>query len=355
MMVLNNAFEHALAFLREEVAPRAQELDQNPETVRLVLAEMSRRDLMALRRPEAYGGPAISEGEFRLFQEAAARASGTFAFLQTQHQSAVGMIASGRNEALKAEYLPQMGDGRKTVGIGFSQLRRPGPPIMTATPVADGYLLRGHVPWVTGWSYYEEFLLGATLPGGEALFCVVPLRTSEGVTVSEPMRLAAMDAAMTVTVDFEAFFVPDERIVMTKPAGWIRDNDQINIALQGSFAMGCAQAGLDVIRTNGEKRQNPQIRAVFVALSDELTQCRIRAEELRSQISEETTPERLALRAWQIDLCYRCAQAAVVSSSGGANSLAHPAQRIYREALVFSVSAQTTDIMVATLDRLVRR
>jgi alkylation response protein AidB-like acyl-CoA dehydrogenase len=355
MMVLNNAFEQALAFLREEVAPRAQEIDGNPEVVRELLAEMGRRDLMALRRSATYGGPAISEGEFRIYQEDAARSSGAFAFLQTQHQSAAGMIAGGANDRLKEEYLPQMGSGKKTVGIGFSQLRRPGPPIMTATPSEDGYVLNGHVPWVTGWSFYEEFLVGANLPGGEAIFAVVPLRTGEGVTVSAPMRLAAMDAAMTVTVDFAEFFVSDARIVMTKPAGWIRDNDQINIALQGSFAMGCAQAGLDILRRNAEKRQNAQIRTTFASLSDELARCRARAEELRGQISEETTPERLAVRAWQIDLCYRCAQAAVVSSSGAANSLSHPAQRVYREALVFSVSAQTTDIMTATLARIAGR
>jgi alkylation response protein AidB-like acyl-CoA dehydrogenase len=355
MTVVNDAFAQSLAFLREVVAPQAQAIDQDPEAIRAVLQEMASRDLMALRRPAAYGGPGIPEAEFRLYQEEAARASGAFAFLQTQHQSAAGMIAGGTNEALRAEYLPQMSNGKKLVGIGFSQLRRPGDPIMRATPVEGGYTLDGHVPWVTGWSYYPEFLLGATLPGGEAVFAVVPLTTGPGVTVSEPMRLAAMETAQTVTVDFEGFFVPESRIVMIKPAGWIRDNDQINIALQGSFAMGCAQAGLDILRTNAERRQNPRLRATLVALTDELAQSKARAEELRHQISEETTPERLALRATQIDLCFRCAQAAVVSSSGGANYLSHPAQRVYREALVFSVSAQTTAIMEATIDRLAAR
>src|SRR5262249_49662133 len=151
------------------------------------------------------------------------------------------------NEALKGDYLPKMGNGERLVGIGFSQLRRPGPPIMRAEEAPGGYVLTGHVPWVTGWSFYPEFLIGATLPDGRALFAVAPLVEQDKVRVSPPMRLAAMDTAMTVTVDFDGFFVSDEKVAFIRPMGWIQNNDMINIALQGSFAMGCAQAGLDIL------------------------------------------------------------------------------------------------------------
>jgi len=42
----------------------------------------------------------------------------------------------------------------------------------------------------------------------------------------------------------------------------------------------------------------------------------------------------------------------VVVSSGAANGTLHPAGRVYREALVYTVSGQTKDVMVATLDRI---
>lgn len=67
---------------------------------------------------------------------------------------------------------------------------------------------------------------------------------------------------------------------------------------------------------------------------------------------DSTTPERLKVRAWAIDFAVRCAHAAITSSSGAANSIHHPAQRIYREALVYTVSAQTPAVMEATLQRL---
>lgn len=347
--------EKAERFLREEVGPRAQEIDRSGDALREALAGLCDRELMALKRPTSYGGPGVSEETFRDFQETCARYSGTLSFLQTQHQSAGSMIARSRNEALKNEYLPRMGNGEKLVGIGFSQLRRGGPPIMQAAPHPGGYLLNGHVPWVTGYDYYPEFLVGASLPDGRAVFAVVPLTRQDAISISQPMKLAAMEAANTVTVDFSGFFVPDERVAFIREAGWIKNNDQINIALQGHFAIGCARAGLDVLTAAAERKSLDFLSRAHERLSLELEKCREATREAQTGVQvEEATDERLRVRAWAIDLAVRCAHAAIAASSGAANSVDHPAQRIYREALVYTVSAQTTSIMEATLQRLTR-
>jgi alkylation response protein AidB-like acyl-CoA dehydrogenase len=264
------------------------------------------------------------------------------------------MIARSENEALKQEYLPQMADGGKLVGIGFSQLRRGGPPIMRAEPAEGGYKLVGNVPWATGWDFYPEVLMGATLPDGDSLFAVVPLTDQTGIKVSPPMELAAMGAANTVSVQFTDFFVPNSLVAFIKPADWIKHNDLINIALQGHFAIGCCQAGLDVLLSVAEKKDLCALKDAHDALSRELQSLREATRQAQQGAHEETTDERLKVRAWAIELAVRCAHAAVTAASGAANSLAHPAQRIYREALVYTVSAQTVPIMEATLDRLIR-
>jgi len=350
--------EQAIQFLHAEVRPRAQDIDRDPRALHQALNDLCARDMMALRRPEQYGGPEISEDDFRIFQQEVARTSGALAFLQTQHQSAVSMISKSDNEALKAEYLPRMGNGQRLVGIGFSQLRRPGPPAMRAEACDGGYLLNGHVPWITGWSFYEEFLIGATLPDGRAVFAVVPLTTQKGIQISPPMELAAMYTAMTVSADFENWFVPENKVAFIKPDGWIQGNDMINIALQGHFAIGCAQAGLDVLQLAAEKRGFSFLKDAYERLLSELEECKdetARAQAAVESGGEDVTEWRLSVRAWAIDLSVRCAHAAVTASSGAANSLAHPAQRIYREALVYTVSAQTTPVMEATLKRLMAR
>jgi len=344
-------------FLNEEVAPQSVEIDLHREALRRALNGLCQRELMALRRPQEYGGPAVAEPTFRQFQEEVARYSGSLAFLQTQHQSAVSMLAKSDNEELKREYLPFMGNGDKLVGIGFSQLRRKGDPMMKAESCDGGYLLNGHVPWITGWSFYPEFLIGATLPDGQAVFGIVPLTHSDDkngkVTVSEPMRLAAMESAMTVTADFVNFHLAEEKVALIKPSNWIQNNDLINITLQGHFALGCARAGLDILQIAAEKKGLPFLRDAYQKLNEELEECRQATTTAQATPNEESTTERLQIRAWAIHLAVRCAHAAVAASSGAANSLSHPAQRVYREALVYTVSAQTTPIMEATLKRIV--
>ena len=344
--------ERADRVLREEVAPRAEAMDADPESLAEGLAVLAREGLLALKRPAAFGGPDLPDPDVRRFQETVARYSGALAFLQTQHQGVSGMLAGSPNRSLAEAYLPHTANGGKLVGVGFSQLRRPGPPIVRAERTEGGYRIDGRVPWVTGFGFFHEFVVGAALPDGQAVFGLVPLAQTERVHPTPPMRLAAMSAAGTVAVDLDGFLLPDERVIAIRPAGWISGSDEINIAQQGSFALGCAQAGLDVLAGNAERRHLDFAERTRASLQAELDGIRDESERWAGRASSENVAERLDLRARMIDLMVRCAHAAVVSSSGAANSLDHPAQRIFRESLVFSVSAQTGPIMEATLARI---
>ena len=345
--------EIALNFLTEEVKPVAHALDAKPAEMKRIFGRMAELKLLSLRRSVEYGGPNISERDFRFFQEEIARASGALAFLQTQHQSAVNMLGKHASAELRAKYLPLM-DSQLCVGVGFSQLRRSGPPICRATKVVGGYQISGQVPWITGFGYFDEYILGASLDDGCAVFGLVPLVDCEGQVLSQPMELTAMQAACTVTAELKNYFLTDEKVAFVKPPDWMRANDAFNVTLQGHFAIGCAKAGVDIVRTNAEKKGSEFLANSAERLWTEIESCRHQLVETQQDFKEETTQKRLELRAWAIELMMRCAHAGVVSSSGAANYAEHPAGRVLREAIVFSVSAQTGAIMECTLNRLVR-
>ena len=340
-------------YLTEFVAPKANEIDRNEDALREALRGLQDRKLMALRRPVEFGGPELDETSFRLFQESVARRSGSLAFLQTQHQSAVSMISKWGSRDIQERLLPDMANNHM-VGIGFSQLRRPGEPMLKAVECDGGYRLDGEVPWVTGHSYYQDFLIGAALPSGESVFGVVPFSDTEvgggAITFKGPMRLAAMETPRTMSSTLIKWQLSTEHVAFVKPAGWLANNDLINVTLQAWFALGCARAGLDILWAAFEKRGADFLETAWKALDDELARCREGILE-----GDEDVTERLKARAWAIDLAARCAHAGVASSSGAANSIHHDAQRVYREALVYTVSAQTKEIMKATLNRLVDR
>ncbi len=355
----------AESYLRESVAPLASEIDCDPEALRDALKGMgesvagkgsAHRSLLALRVPKIWGGAEVNEETYRRFQQLVPRYSGALAFLQTQHQSAAEMLANSENESLKRQYLPYMSKGQVLVGVGFSQLRRKGDPLVKAIPVEGGYLLNGEVPWVTGFSFFQDFIVGAALPDGRAVYGMVPFvetfqETGGAMAFSEPMELGAIASTNTVTATLTHWFLPQERVVFVKKAGAIHENDKKNVLYHGFSALGCARAGLDILEAAAKTKQLPFLKPAFDSLNEELTRCQTAMMQALPADSK-TWEQRLQLRAWAINLALRCANAAVTVSSGAANYRYHAAHRVYREALVFTVSGQTTAVMEATLAQL---
>lgn len=347
---MSEVLDRAERFLREEVAPLAVEIDRDEAALRQALAGLGREGLLALKRPWDFGGPALPEIEFRHFQVAVARTSGALGFLQTQHQSAASLIAKGSNEGLKSSLLPLMADGSRLVGVGFSQLRRSGPPLVVAENVQGGYRLTGKVPWVTGHGFFQEFLAAGELPDGRAVLGLVPLEDSEGVTVGPRMRLSAFEVANTVAVDLDSRFVPDAGVAGVQPRGWVQENDMLNVVLQGYFALGCALAASDLVLKAAERKSSERLHAAhgqLVALADSL-----RAEMDVVAASNVGPPVKLKARARAIALAAKAAHVAIAAGGGGSVARDAPEGRVYREAMVYTVSAQTPDILAATLDEL---
>jgi kynurenine formamidase/alkylation response protein AidB-like acyl-CoA dehydrogenase len=343
-------------FLKLEVAPVANQIDSQAKALFAALRKLGKRELLALRVPQRWGGKAVSDETFSDFQELIARYSGALAFLQTQHQSAAGMLVGSSNSQLQQKYLPKMGNGEILLGVGFSQLRRSGEPLITAVAVEGGYQLDGDVPWVTGWGIFSELIVAATLPDGKAVFGIVPLVDSQqqdggSIQFSAVADLAAMNSTNTVTAKLNRWFLAAADVVFVKPSGWIQENDRNNVLKASFLATGCALAGLDVIETVAKTKNLSFINAAFSQLSQEVDSCRVAIRTAQQNIYLGMA-EKLKLRVYAIELATRVSHAGVTVSSGAANYQNHDAQRVYREALVFTVTGQTQEVMAGTLARL---
>jgi alkylation response protein AidB-like acyl-CoA dehydrogenase len=91
------------------------------------------------------------------------------------------------------------------------------------------------------------------------------------------------------------------------------------------------------------------------ALEQELAAARQAVEAAAEQLAADGgLEEALRVRAWCIDLGVRAAHAAVAANSGRANLMDCAAQRLLREAMVYTSTAQTPDLQAAILRRLVR-
>ena len=351
---MNSGCSPIESWLQQVVAPLANEIDADSAQLKQVLGQMGDRSWLAMKAPVELGGMGLKESEYRRLQISLARTSGALTFLQTQHQSAVSKLAQSKNKSLHTEFFPNVARGKTLIGVGFSHLRRPGRPMVQATEIEDGYLISGKVPWITGYGYFDWFILGATLEDGRELYGVLPFQNKVDrglITCSKPMELLAAAATNTVSATIDKWYLKSDRLVNIYPPGAIHQSSRNNILDHGFYALGCAYAGLDILQRVTKSKQLEFLHLSWQTLHEEVKEREEQAINFISN-SQITYSQKLKLRTATIDLAQRCSLAAVVASSGAANYLHSSAGRVYREALLFSVSGQTTDVMESSLKRL---
>ena len=174
------------------------------------------------------------------------------------------------------------------------------------------------------------------------------------LTINSPLELIAVTATNTVSAEIDRWYVPHEKIVQLKPPGAIHLSSRQNILNHGFYALGCAYAGLDLLQQLAEKKQLDFLEQTWQVLTSEVARLRERAIASMSR-TDISYQQKLQLRAAAIELAQSCSAAAITAASGSANYLHSSAGRVYREALLFSVSGQTVDVMAASLEQLTNR
>jgi len=339
----------------QELATRATATDQAAvmplDNVRL-LAEAG---LLGLSTPIEHGGHGAPPEVLRAFTEILAAACGVTGFVVAQHLTACRHIAAGENEALKLALLPRLAAGKVLATVAFSHLRRPGPPVLRVTRDGEDYVFDGTAPWATGWGLASEVLLAGSLPDGASVWVVAPLVASQHMTASPPMRLCAMSASATVSLTCAGLRIGPSRYVKTLTPEQLAADTATAVLSVGAMSLGAALGACGLLRGIAEARSSPLHAEVATTLEHEVAAARAEVNRVTAQASLATSEDAYRARAWCIELGVRAAHAAVTASSGAANLLDHPAQRLFREAMVYTLTAQTSDLQTATLTRLVRR
>ena len=327
-------------WLATHIAPHATALDADPAALARALDAAAAAGLLGLKRPGGLDAPASFAASVDI-----AAASCTFAFLQTQHQGAVGFLAQATGSGRR--WLDPLISGAVRCGIAYAFLRRAGPPLVTATPEPGGLRVRGHVPWMTGWTFFSHCVTAAVRPSGDVSFVLHAL-DGPGVRPSSPMPLVAFEAARTVSLDLD-LHVPQDDVLFTVPTDWLARRDGGAEVRQAAFPLGTAAAGARLVREAIAAGRAPDGGTAVALDSAVATTC----AEARACLADPSDVTRnLAARAAAVTLAGRAAHAAVSAWSGAANTADHPAGRVWREALGFTVLAQSPSVQAATLTAL---
>ncbi|MGI5516922.1 acyl-CoA dehydrogenase family protein [Streptomyces sp. CA-106131] len=315
----------------ELLAPNAEGVDQEgvpPSHVE----EIKRSGLLGLNAPKEYGGADASAPVARRVAEILAAACCSTWFVQTQHHTPVTTLAKSKG-AVRERLLGPLARGELMSGVAYAHLRSyPRTPVRVVRD-RKGWRFDGSVPWYTGWGLNDVMLLAGWTDTGEALFAFTEAREQRGLRASGPMRLAALTAARTVSLELDGLWLPDEATVLRIPHEEWLAADRARTMNASPAAFGIAEAALGLL--------DEDIAGPLRARLDEV---RCRAYTLADRSApDEHAEERLALRIQAFEVMQETTTAAVVAGGGRALTLTNKAQRLAREGMFLLVQGQTAE------------
>ncbi|MET7574376.1 acyl-CoA dehydrogenase family protein [Streptomyces sp. NPDC005492] len=313
------------------LAPHAEQVDQEGVPTSHIAA-IKRSGLLGVNAPVAYGGSAAPGTVARETAEILAGACCSTWFVQTQHHTPVMTLAKSELP-VRERLLGPLSRGELMSGVAYAHLRAyPRVPVRV-TRERGGWRFDGTVPWYTGWGLNDVMLLAGVTDADEALFAFTEAREQEGMRASEPMRLAALTASRTVSLELDGLWLPEEAVALRAPYEEWAATDRPKPTNASPAVFGVAEAALSLLddETSGPLRTR---------LDDVRRQAYTLAEH---PVPHEYLTERLALRTRAYELLMTATTAAVVAGGGRSLSLTSRAQRLAREALFLLVQGQTAE------------
>lgn len=308
--VLDTARRLAADVLR----PSAMTVDATGQIPAAHLDLLAAEGFYGLAGPREYGGLDVGLPAACRILEVLAGACLSTTFVWMQHHGAVLGAASAADRRLREEWLKPLCQGQRRAGVALAGTL-PGPPLLRARRTADGYLLDGVSPWVTGWGLIDTLYTAARDEAGTIIWALLDAQANATLT-AEPLDMVAVMASRTVLVRFDGHFVPASRVTGTLPLSEWVSRDASGLRLNGSLALGIAARCCELIGPG--------------PLDDELANCRAALDAGAA----ETMP---TARAAASELAIRAAAALVVGQGSKAILLSHEAQRLAREALFLLV------------------
>jgi alkylation response protein AidB-like acyl-CoA dehydrogenase len=356
-------------FAEREVAPRAAEIDRTDEFPWDLYKRMAELDILGMTVPPEYGGSGADTLSWCIAQEELARASAAVADSQLLCKLMCDMILNNGTETQKRRHLPAMVRGEKICAIAQTE---PGTGSdvagvrTTATPVADGYVLRGTKRFITEALVCDLAVVVATTDpargrAGIALFLVE--MGMPGFSRGGKERLLGVRGLATGELVFEDCRVPGSSLLAPPGEGFRRamvslDGGRIGI---GAQALGIAQAAMEAaIRYAKERSAFGQPIAGFQAIQFMLADMSAAIEGARlllrkaAYLKDRGRPiirEAAEAKLVASEVAHRVVTDALQIHGAAGYSTEFPLERLYRDARVYQIWEGTSQIQRVVISR----
>ena len=355
-------------FARNEVAPRAAELDATKSFPYELVGMLGELGLMGIPFPVEYGGGGADNLSYALAVEELARIDSSVAITMAAHTSLGTMpIYLWGDDSQRGEWLPQLCSGQRLAAFGLTEPEAGSDAGNTRTRARldDGeWVIDGAKQFITnaGTEISACVTITARTGDDEISNIIVPNGTP-GYEIGEAYRKMGWNASDTRPLSFDGCRVPESNLLGPRGQGFkqflqILDGGRIGVAAMG---LGLAQGALDEALAYAKERQAfgrpiasfQAIQGKIADVATEIEAARLltyRAAVLKDRGEPFTlTAAQAKLKTGR--LAVRAAEEAVQIHGGYGYIEEYPVCRFYRDAKILTIGEGTDEVQQMVIAR----
>ncbi|MEQ8299856.1 MAG: isovaleryl-CoA dehydrogenase [Hyphomonas sp.] len=218
--------ETVASFARNEIAPRAAEIDRTDTFPRDLLPKMGELGLLGITVEEEWGGPGLGYLEHVVAMEEISRASASVGLSYGAHSNlCVNQLRRWGNDDQKTRYLPKLVSGEHLGALAMSESGAGSDVVsmkLRADKKGNRYVLNGTKMWITNAPDADTLVVYAkTDPqgGSKGITAFLIERGFKGFSVAQKLDKLGMRGSETGELVFDNCEVPEENVMGAVGAG----------------------------------------------------------------------------------------------------------------------------------------
>lgn len=350
-------------YARDEIAPRAAEIDRSNEFPTDLWESMGELGLHGITVPEENGGLGMGYLAHCVAIEEISRASASVGLSYGAHSNlCINQITRNGSEEQKARYLPDLIAGRHVGALAMSEPGSGSDVVsmrLQAKKVGEDYVLNGNKMWITNGPDATTLVVYAkTDPdaGSRGITAFIIERDMKGFSTAQKLDKLGMRGSNTCELVFVDCKVPAANILGGEGRG-------VNVLMSGldyervvlaAAPIGIMAACLDVVMPYvHERKQFGQAIGEFQLMQGKLADMYSTTSACRAYVyavaaacdrGETTRKDSAGCILYAAEKATWCASEAIQALGGNGYINDYPTGRLLRDAKLYEIGAGTSEI-----------